>query len=150
MDKQTQLKYYQQMPCEQLLNIKPYWAAGKAADKILNDSLSVADGIYSVYSVDPRELISNTEFGEVKTDRLFNGNSLNDVRVAGILHRWDNEKFVDPPIVVIPDMVQTKLVFVDGRHRTKVALLLGHNKMPVALLNSEVSKISQMIGLEKY
>jgi hypothetical protein len=137
------------MPWEQLLDIKPYWAFGRAADNALNDSLFAGDDIYSICSVCPAELIATAELYEVKTDKLFNDEPLNDSRVAGILYQWDTGKFVDPPIVVIPDSTRNKLVFVDGRHRTKVAFLLRYPSMPIAILTSEFHQISRMIGLEK-
>lgn len=138
------------MPTERLLNIKPFWAVGDDADKALNDSLFAADNPYAIYSVCPGELIANVELYEVETDMLFNGDPLNDRRVAGILYQWSVGKFIDSPTVVIPDSEKTKLVFVDGRHRTKVAFLLGYPTMPIAIFTSEFDQISNIINLEKY
>jgi hypothetical protein len=69
----------------------------------------------------------------MNTNVLFTGELLNDGRVAGILHRWDNGEIVDPPTVCFSARTRIKLSISDGRHRTKIAFLLGVEFIPVAI-----------------
>lgn len=62
-------------------------------------------------------------FGEVNLDQLFTGNGRNDIRVAQVLHRWDNGQYVDPPNIFYSKQYN-KMLFGDGCYRTKTAYLL--------------------------
>jgi hypothetical protein len=86
---------------------------------------------------------------EVRTDALFTGELLNDSRVAGILNRWDQHEFVDPPTVGLCMNFKGKLSLSDGRHRAKLSFLLGHKQIPIAVHKTEIEKVLQIIPLAK-
>ncbi len=133
----------------ELQTIKPKWAYGRNINKLLNTMLHPANQDYEIFFVKPSDLIKCSEFYEVNTEILFTGENLNDCRITGILFQWENKRFVDPPSMYLSEDSQGKLFFNDGRHRTKLAYLLGHKRMPIAIHNDNVSEISDLIQLSK-
>ncbi|MFA6082762.1 hypothetical protein [Mucilaginibacter sp.] len=148
-DKIAQITLYQQKSLDELRMIKPLWAYGENADKMLDYALHPKNQEYVIFHVYPSELVRSTEFYEVSIDKLFTGVLLNDSRVAGILNRWDWDEFVDPPTVDFCVNFKGKLSLSDGRHRTKITFLLGHIEMPIAIHNTEIEQISNIINLNK-
>lgn len=146
-DFEARIEFYKEKTDEQLKLITPLWAYGENIHHLLNSTLNPKDKEHQIFLVDTTELISISEFNEVNASVLFTGEMLNDGRVATILYRWDNKKFIDPPSVGLLNKYKEKLCFSDGRHRTKTAYLLGHSQMPIAIHQTEIDDISKMIRL---
>lgn len=146
-DIEARIQFYKSKTDEQLKLIVPHWAYGENIHHLFDNALSPRDKEYQIFLVDTKELISISEFHEVKANILFTGEILNDRRVASILYRWDNKKFVDPSSVGLLNRYKEKLCFSDGRHRAKTVYLLGHIQMPVAIHKTEIHDISKMIQL---
>jgi hypothetical protein len=147
--KLAQIKLYQQKSLLELQSIQPHWAYRQDADKMLDYSLHPSNQVYSIFNVDPAELIKNSELYEVNPNILFTGVRLNDSRIAGILNRWDRNEFVDPPIVGLCMNFKGKLSLADGRHRAKLSFLLGHKQIPIAIHKTEIDDVSSIIQLTK-
>jgi hypothetical protein len=148
-DRIALIKLYQQKTLNELQSIKPSWAYGENTDKILDYSLHPINQKYTIFHVDPAKLITSSELYEVSTETLFNGQLLNDSRIAGILYRWDRNEFVDPPTVGLSMNFKGKLSLSDGRHRAKLSFLLGHKQIPVAIHKTEITEVSNIIQLIK-
>lgn len=131
----------------ELQSIEPKWAYGSNAGKILDLALSPDINRYAIYIAEIKELILNSEFGEVDAQNLFTGDFKNNIRTAKILQRWDNGGFLDPPTVMPCTYDCTKLAFNDGRHRTKTAMILGAMYIPVAIDKTDFSRIKNIINL---
>ncbi|MGP8216341.1 MAG: hypothetical protein ACLQQ4_12300 [Bacteroidia bacterium] len=141
------IRDYKERTLTQLQSIIPKWAYAKDSDNIFDIRLRPKTGEYLMFLVDTKELIKTSELHEVNTEILFTGNRLNDGRVAMILHRWDNNQFIDPPTVEIFDSNKSKIGFSDGRHRSKTSYLLGHIQIPIAIHKSQIDSISKMLRL---
>jgi hypothetical protein len=147
VQKIAQIEFYKQKTLLELRSIIPNWAYGKNAEKILDYSLHPKNQEYIIFYVDPTELIANSELYEVNPNVLFTGELLNDSRIAGILSQWENNAFVDPPTVGLCLDHKSKLSLSDGRHRAKLTYILGHKQMPIAVHNSELLEIADIVGL---
>jgi hypothetical protein len=141
------IRDYKAKTLVQLQSIIPKWAYANDSDNIFDMRLHPKTEEYLIFLVYTRGLIEISEFHEVNSDILFTGNILNDGRVATILHRWDNNQFIDPPTVGILIANKSKLSFSDGRHRTKTTYLLGHEQIPIAIHKSDIDSISKMLKL---
>lgn len=144
---EARIKFYKEKTDQQLRLINPLWAYGVNIDQLLNITLNPKDKGHKIFLVDTKALITISDLNEVNASVLFNGEILNDGRVATILYRWDNKKFIDPPSVGLLNRYKKQLCFSDGRHRTKTAYLLGHKQMPIAIHQTEIDDISKMIRL---
>jgi hypothetical protein len=142
-----QIEYYKKKTIHELMTIEPKWAYGKNADKIFDSALKPVNKRYTIYCVETIRLIENSLFLEVDLNNLFTDDYKNNIRISRILSRWDNSDFVDPPIVFISKECKNKLTFYDGRHRTKLAYLLGSTYIPLAIDDSDVSAIKKIINL---
>ena len=146
-DFEARIKFYKSKSDEQLKLIVPLWAYGENIHHLLDSTLNPKDKEHEIFLVDIKELMSISELSEVNTSFLFTGEMLNDGRVATILYRWDNKKFIDPSSVGLLNRYKEKLCFSDGRHRAKTTYLLGHIQMPIAIHKTEIDNISKMIQL---
>lgn len=146
-NKKELLNIYQKKSIQELQKIQPKWAYGKYASNILDFSLHPQNEEYIIFLVETFELITNAELYEVKTECIFTGNIINDIRIASILNRWENNLFVDPPTIYLCTTNKNKLSFSDGRHRTKVTYLLGIKQIPIAVHNSQIRKVGEIVNL---
>jgi hypothetical protein len=146
-DFEARIKFYKSKTDEELKSILPLWAYGENIRHLMDSTLNPKDTEHQIFLVDTKELMSISELNEVNTNFLFTGEMLNDGRVATILYRWDNKRFVDPSSVGLLDRYKEKLCFSDGRHRAKTTYLLGHNQMPIAIHQIEIDDIRKMIQL---
>lgn len=144
---QNLVKNYLSKSVSDLRAIKPKWAYGENLDKLLDVSQHPKLSKYSIYLVETEILVRKTEFYGFDINSLFTGDLASDSRVASILNRWENEQFVDPPTISICDEFENRLSVDDGRHRTKVTYLLNIPKIPVAIHNSLIDKVSALITL---
>lgn len=145
---EEQIAYYKGKSLLELHTIVPRWAYGDNADKICDRGISAEQDRYIICLTDVGQLIQCADFGEVERMLLFTGELFNDGRVARILHLWEQQQYIDPPTIYITDGIHHNLVFVDGRHRTKVAYLLGSLQIPVAVEPGDMEKMKTMILLE--
>lgn len=143
----VQIAYYRNKSLDELQRIIPVWAHGNNADKIYDAALRPERKEFCIFIVNTKELINASIFFEVNPEIMFTGVPLNDVRVSGILNRWDHQQFIDPPTVVVYDTKNRLLSFSDGRHRTKTAFLLGSQEIPIAVHISQIDIISSFISL---
>ena len=146
-DFEDRIEFYKQKTEEQLKSIIPLWAYWENIGHLLNSTLNPKNEEHQIFLVDTKKLINILEFNEVNASVLFTGQMLNDGRVATILYRWDNIKFIDPPSVGLLNRYKRKLCLSDGRHRTKTTYLLGHSQMPIAIHQTEIDDIGNMIQL---
>ncbi len=146
-DFDVRIKFYKEKTDAQLKMIIPLWAYGDNIDHLLNSTLHPKSKEHQLFLVDTTELVDISEFNEVNLNTLFTGEMLNDGRVATILYRWENKKFIDPPTAGLLNRYKKKLCFSDGRHRTKTAYLLGQNQMPIAIHETEIEDIGKLIQL---
>jgi hypothetical protein len=146
-DFEERIKFYKSKTNKELKSIVPLWAYGENIHHLMDSTLNPRDKEHQIFLVDTKELMSISEFYEVNTNFLFNGEMLNDGRVATILYRWDNKNFVDPSSLGLLNRYKEKLCFSDGRHRAKTTYLLGHNQMPIAIHQTEIDDIRKMIQL---
>ena len=140
-------KTYESKSLEEIKLIKPKWAYGDNVGELYDYIQNPKNNEYTIFIVNTLELIKNAEFGEVDISILFTGDINNNYRIARILSRWENCEFVDPPCIGIDSTEKNRIVFTDGRHRTKLTYLLGHRQMPVAVSNLEIKEISKIIKL---
>ncbi|SHL81906.1 hypothetical protein [Flavobacterium xanthum] len=115
--------------------------------QILKKFLHDFNDDYEVLLVKAEELISNAEMYEVSTEVLFTGSEINDRRISKILHRWDNDKFIDPPIIGVCKINSNKVLFSDGRHRVKVAYFLKYFQIPGLIYKPDIDCISKILKL---
>ena len=134
------INLYKDKSISELRSINPKWACGKNVDKLLDYIQNPKNNEYTIFNVEPSELIKNAELNEVNLQKLFTGDITNDYRISRILYRWENDEFVDPPCVGICSFEKKKLAFTDGRHRSKLAFLLGHKQIPVAIFPQRIKK----------
>lgn len=144
---QKRIEYYKNKSLTELQSIIPKWAYANDSDKMLDSSLHPKEEEYLIFLVDTKELFTISEFHEVNPKLLFTGEPLNDGRVATILHRWQNNQFIDPPTVRIFERNKSKLCFSDGRHRSKTSYLLGSKQIPIAIHKTQIKKISKLLTL---
>jgi hypothetical protein len=144
---EEQIIYYKGKSLSELHTIVPRWAYGDNADKIRDRGISAEQDRYIICMTDVGKLIQCADFGEVERMLLFTDELLNDGRVARMLHRWEQLQYIDPPTIYITEGIDHRLVFVDGRHRTKVAYLIGSLQIPVAVEPGDVEIMKTMIPL---
>lgn len=144
---EKQIAYYKGKSLLELHTIVPRWAYGINADKIHDRGINAEQDRYIICLTDIGKLIQCADFGEVERMLLFTGELLNDGRVVRILHSWEQLQYVDPPTIYITEGIDHRLVFVDGRHRTKVAYLLGTLQIPVAVEPGDMEIMKTMIPL---
>lgn len=120
-----QIYFYKSKSITELQTIAPQWAPGKKLKKMFNSEYKGDRKNFKIWLTNPVDLVAKANFWEVQTEVLFTGDIVNDGRVARILNRWDHGEFIDPPMVGILNRQSGQLGFSDGRHRTKVAYLLG-------------------------
>jgi len=144
------LEIYKSRSIEQLKLIQPNWAYGKNVDKLLDKIQDPINNEYIIFITDITDLILKTDFHEVNHDLLFTGDLKNDFRIARVLYRWENKEFVDPPCIGIDTLTKDKLIFVDGRHRTKLTYLLGYKQIPIAIDNFSIPRISKILKLDSF
>lgn len=137
------LMFYQSKTLEELQTIRPKWAYGQNSKKALQDF----NEDYEIFLVKSVDLISNAEMYEVNTEVLFTGVDINDGRIMKILHRWDNDKFIDPPTIGLCNINSNKVSFLDGRHRAKVAYFLEYFQIPVLIYKPDIDCISKILKL---
>lgn len=141
------IEHYNSKKIAELKSIEPKWAYGSNSGKILDPTLWLGSQRYAIYIAEIKELVLNAVFAEVDTENLFTADYRNNIRTAKILQRWDNGEFIDPPTIMLCTYDRTKLAFYDGRHRTKTALLLGAQQIPVAIDKADFSIIKNIINL---
>jgi len=146
-NKKAQLNIYLKKSIQELKLIEPKWAYGKHAHNLLDFSLHPRNQEYTIFLVETSELIKNAELNEVNTTIIFTGDTVNDIRITSILHRWENHEFVDPPTVDLCTLNNNKLSLSDGRHRTKLSYLLGIKQIPIAVHNTLIKQVSEIIHL---
>lgn len=144
-DEQSHLQIYKCKSLEELKSIQPKWACGTNIDKLYNKCLLPENNEFTIFLTDTCALVNKGELLGLDSHVLFTEDALNDKRVAEILYRWEHFYFIDPPSICVND--SKRIGFYDGRHRSKVSYLLGFTQIPVAVLNSDVSEISQMINV---
>jgi len=139
--------HYLDKNIKELKNIQPKWAYGRNYRKAryTQDLLKAGCTIYHARLV---EVIKCVDFGELKLDKLFNGENNNDRRIAEIIYRWDNDLFIDPPNIYVP-VGGDKLLFSDGHHRTKTAYLLGQMQIPIVVANEDIFFIKKLLQLSR-
>jgi len=139
------ISYYKKKYKDGQLDIRPLWACGPNADKRRYKDLEHIDmDEYETLDVNASALIKNADFLEVNPQVLFTGIGQNDSRVLRILSRWEEGYFIDPPEIGIRRDEFT-LFFADGRHRTKVAYLLGEKSIPVMCYKSDLKKLKRIL-----
>ncbi|MCX2584524.1 hypothetical protein [Pedobacter sp. MR22-3] len=143
------IKLYIDKSIAELSHIKPYWAFGDDADKVLNKIQLPIHKTYKIFEVYTNELIENALFYEVNLDTLFTTDITNNYRIARILYNWENTTHLDPPTISLRDN-NKELSFIDGRHRAKVSYLLGFKKIPIAVENIDIEMIRRIITLNEY
>lgn len=142
------LNYYRHLPIESLRLIEAKWAYGKNRNKTLDPDLHPSQSRYLIYLAVPPEIISNAELGDLQIQSLFTGQPNNDVRITRILYRWQNDYFVDPPIIGRSNLDRNRLWFSDGRHRTKLSFILQLQKIPIAINKDDLKEVGSIIKLE--
>ena len=83
----------------------------------------------------------------VSTKLLFSGADINDRRITRILHRWDNDKFIDPPTIDLSNLNSNRVSFSDGRDRAKLAYFLEYFQIPVLVYKPDIDCISKQSWL---
>jgi hypothetical protein len=144
------VKRYQVLPIEQLRAIIPHWAFGTDCHALLDPALRPGYNRYRIFMVNVSALISVANFNEVDHTQLFTDNKINNARVAGILDRWSNNLFVDPPTVYLAGKSGQQIEFLDGRHRTKTTYLLGYEHIPVAIDLEDIKAIGLLFNLDDH
>jgi hypothetical protein len=144
---EEQIACFKTRNIQELRKIVPHWVFGNCAGKIHDRRLRAGNDRYIICLTNIDDLVSRADFGEVNLALLFTGEPLNDGRVARILHRWERQEFVDPPTIYIKGDLDHGLAFSDGRHRTKVAYLLGCHQMPFAVEKSDIGRVAEIINL---
>ncbi|HMR81527.1 MAG TPA: hypothetical protein PKE30_00240 [Niabella sp.] len=138
--------------CRQIENtdlrlISPKWAYGIYDCHIRDSALKAENNEYEFFFVKVSDLIKKADFGEMCLTPLFDGSFLNDQRISRLLFRWQSGFFVDPPTITINLLDKTQLSFFDGRHRSKLALHIGIDVIPIAIHFSDVEDIGKIIEL---
>ncbi|WP_294309409.1 hypothetical protein [uncultured Chryseobacterium sp.] len=139
------IKLYIAKRNKDLQKIIPHWAVFENKNKILNPELKTPSE-YEFINVELKILIQKAEFYGVQMNVLFTNQKLNDVRVAKILYNWDNNFFLNPPIVGICNYNLSKLSLSDGRHRTKTAYFLGVKFIPIAVQKTDLKKVQEILS----
>jgi hypothetical protein len=69
-----------------------------------------------------------------------------DARVVEILERWMKNQYTDPPTLVVDMKKGYELFLTDGRHRFKIAYLLGQEVIPLNIHNQNVEIVRNKLG----
>lgn len=138
---------YNSKSIEELKKITPKWAYGKDVDKLYSFYLQPSsDNDVTIFLVDIHKLVINCNFAEVDPYNMFTASGQNDSRISKLLFRWDHGCFVDPPEIGIR-LNEDKLTFSNGRHRTKLAYLLGSKLIPVAICEDQIDDVRKILEL---
>jgi hypothetical protein len=144
----TEIAYYQGLSLKNLKKIKPCWACGPFMGMIFIPAIHPKkQKRFVTFQTDLHKLMSYVPKEEIDVSALFNGEPRNDRRVAHILNRWHHKQFIDPPTIGIRLFEGPYIDFQDGRHRTKVAFLLGCTSIPVAIEKDEFDEMKKIIPL---
>lgn len=143
---QELLTFYKQQPIARLKQIEAKWAYAKHKNKILDSDLKDKKR-YVFFLANPREIVLNAEFGGFDITPLFTGDWKNDSRITRLLYAWENNYYVDPPVIWLNGSSEKKLSFSDGRHRTKLSFQLEYAEIPIVIERAEFDKISSVIQL---
>lgn len=143
------IEYYKSKNTEEIQKIIPKWAVFENEEKTLYSELKSSSKEYEIILVKLNLLISKSDFFEVEINKLFTEKKLNDCRVAKILRNWENNIFLDPPIIGICNYDNYKLSISDGRHRTKTAFFIGEKTIPIAIHISEILQVKKILNLNK-
>lgn len=143
------IQYYRCRTMEELQKIHVRWAYGRDAGRLLNYGTHPDNLEYTIFIVGTSELLDKSDFGEFELQPLFTGKLLNDHRISMLLHHWDNSGFVDPPSIGLSNSMKNQLSIDDGRHRTKLAWYLGIKELPIAIHNSQIEQVNQIIFLNQ-
>ena len=140
------IERFKNCEAKELTKIIPKWADGSSAHKIRNSILHPVNGEYIFVAVCLKSLVANSNFCGFDLLNLFTGDELNDNRVGRILFHWERKGYLDPPQISIgsDDIIS----FTDGRHRTKCALFLGQDEIPVAIHKSELPQLQKVPSLK--
>lgn len=144
---QELLNFYKQQPIDRLKQIEAKWAYGKHKNKILDLDLKDKRR-FGFFLANPTEVVLNAGFGDFDITPLYTGDWKNDSRITRILYAWENNYYVDPPVIWLNGSSAKKLSFSDGRHRTKLSFQLEHAQMPIAIERAEFDEISSIIQLK--
>ena len=146
-DASIMIDIYQKKSLKELQLIQPKWAYRENLDKLCDYVLHPKNKEYAFFLTNASDLVLKSEFYEVNPVVLFTGTILNDHRISRILFQWENGNYVDPPTINISQELKDRLSFSDGRHRTKLAYLLGHIKIPVAIPILQIEEVKKIIPL---
>lgn len=139
---------FQKLDFETIMNIVPKWAYGNDLDKLYEYAQHPKLGNYKIFNVNLKELIENVELFDFDLNKLFVSDLNSDYRVVSTLKRWINDEFVDPPTIMTNPSNGKKLSVIDGRHRLKVSYILKQEKIPIAIHETLVKTIGDIITLE--
>ncbi|MNK22357.1 hypothetical protein D3C87_406320 [compost metagenome] len=131
---------------DDLKSIQPKWTCGRNYQKSQLKSLS--DSRTVIYYANIEELLQYTDIGELSLGELFDGLGNNDVKIAQIICLWDHGIYLDPPSIFFSTTFE-KVLFSDGRHRTKAAYLLGQKQLPVSIPEQDIIFIKRLFQISK-
>lgn len=143
IDYEQLIKFYSEKSIEELMTIKPLWACAERINCLFDPIIFPESGKCKIVMVNTKELIEKCIFYNFEIEHLWHGSY--DDRMACILDRWVNGLCVDPPIVSCQNANMLKIL--DGRHRVKLSYILGVERIPVAIYNSDISTISNIIEI---
>lgn len=143
---EERINVYLQQPIDILKQIEAKWAYVKHKNKILDSDLKDKKR-FGFFLAKTSEIVSNAEFGGFDITPLFTGDWKNDSRITRILYAWENNCYVDPPVIWLNGSSVKKLSFSDGRHRTKLSFHLELREIPIAIEHEEFDAISSIIQL---
>lgn len=90
----------------------------------------------------------SSNLDDVVFNKTFDGYWPEESRFAGIINRWLNKEYVDPPIL---EMEKDDLIIKEGRHRTIMAQYIGVKDIIVSVpqyLIEDMQKLIDAVILE--
>jgi len=142
----NRLTRFLNMPVDELIKIKDCWAIGSKVDQLLDNNLHPDNGEYIFLLAPPRRVIHFTDLLDLPTKCIFN-NDVSDFRFITTLERWEKDLPVDPAIIYLDGLAQ-KLKISDGRHRLVLSAFMNKNPIPIAVLISQVKRISDLLNIQ--
>lgn len=107
---------------------------------------------YSIVEVDAAALMNKMGPPYVKlySGKLYHDNS--ERKISQVLYHWMNGEKLIPPVIIIHDetissIVSNAVAPQDGNHRLRAAYHFGVKKIPIIVLDAQLSKFIKMMEM---
>ena len=138
-----------EMSDEELKSIVPVWTTNiyKMQGAIYHPTYPGSNYVFMRCNLE-KLIEHSSNLDDVVFNKTFDGYWPEESRFAGIINRWLNKEYVDPPIL---EMEKDDLIIKEGRHRTIMAQYIGVKDIIVSVpqyLIEDMQKLIDAVILE--